>query len=218
MSRNRTVREVFDSLIEARLLRVHTSMPAKIDKYDSSKQTADVKPLLKLPALQPDGSIKQQSLPVLTNIPVEFPGAGDFRIVWPLKRGNTGVLTFAESSLDDWFENGKEIDASDLRRFHLSDGIFRPGLNSKNKAWQDAAGDFITLGKDSEAAEWVALANKVKDRLDSLASSYNAHTHTVSGLSVTPSTGAQIGSTTTSAGPTNSGDNAVASASVKIKG
>jgi hypothetical protein len=215
--------EVLTNLVDAKLLQVHTTMPGRVEKYDADKQLADIKPLLKLPARGEDGKIRWYALPVVTNVPVEFPGAGDFRICFPIKKGNTGKLTFTESSIDKWLENGGLVSPDDLRRFHLSDGIFTPGLHPKNKSWKDADGNYFTIGKDSETAQFVALANKVKDALDDFKSWANGHTHSLAGGSVVVT-----GSSTTQNNPNPitvpapasgwGGDTAVASATVKIKG
>ena len=58
---------------------------------------------------------------------MQFPGAGGYRITFPVAEGDTGLLLFAESSLDKWLVSGGTVDPEDDRRHDLTDAVFLPG-------------------------------------------------------------------------------------------
>lgn len=205
--------EVVTRAIDSRLIDLHTALPAKVTRYDASKQQCDAKPLIKSFYETEEGTWVSSSLPVVTNVPVSFPGGGGFRLVFPLQPGDIVLLVFAEGSLDKWLAQGGEVDPIDPRRHALSDAIAIPGLRSFNEPWSDAEGSFITLGSDSGSADFVALAAKVNARLDAIQTTLAGHQHLSAG-SGSPTTPAPPGPTSQDPG----GTNAVGSATVKVKG
>lgn len=188
---------------------MRVSLPARVERYDASTQTADVKPLLKDAFVEEDGTRAIESLPVVTNVPVVFPGAGGFRLTFPVRAGDTVLLVFADRSLDAWLAQGGEASPSDDRRHNLSDAVAIPGLHPNNAPWSGAEEGVVTLGSDAGAAEFVATADRVLARLNSIATIFNAHVHT----------GVQTGAGTSAVSPTPiTGLTAPASDTVKIKG
>lgn len=122
-----TMAQIMNNAIEKRLFDLHVSLPASIEKYDGVK--ADVRPLLK--RKMRDGT--EFELPVITNVPVIWPATADAEIVLPLAAGDTGMLIFAERSLDIWLVQGGSVSPDDFRKFNLSDAQFVPGLRPFNK-------------------------------------------------------------------------------------
>jgi hypothetical protein len=148
-SRTPTLAEVIRTALDARLAEVHVSLPARVERYDEVKQLVDVKPLLREAVFDADGVESHVSLPVITNVPVVFPGAGGFRLTFPVAAGDTVLLVFAERSLDQWLSSGGgEADPVDLRQHALSDAVAMPGLHTFTKPWTGASTSALTLGKD----------------------------------------------------------------------
>ena len=106
-------------------------MPGVIESYDSETGLARVRPSLK----ERSGSETQaSSYPIITGVPVVFPRTKTVGIKLPLKRGDSGVILFSERSLERWIASGGgEVDPEDTRKFHLSDGMFIPGLYPKGQ-------------------------------------------------------------------------------------
>lgn len=183
MTRTPTLAEVIRSALDARLLDVHTTLPAKVVRYDASRCVVDAAPLVKAPQTDESGVTTYTALPVVTNVPVEFPQGGGFRITFPIAIGDTVRLSFHEASLDRWMNFGGEVDPQDPRRFTLSDASAFPGIRAL--AGSDAvvaasedgcvlekvggsgvrikASNAIELG--TSGAEALALASKVATEL-----------------------------------------------------
>jgi hypothetical protein len=195
---------VIDKGVESRLRDVHVACPGRIVRYDADKQQADVQPLVQVVYLNEAGDRQVESLPVVPNVPVIFPGAGGFRITFPVtagdEDGDTCLLIFSESSLDRWLDQGGgPLDPQDDRRFHLSDGVAVLGLRDYAHALASAPVDRMTLGKDDGPAihidgdgirigdndapnlDTAALGGAVASALASIAAKLSSHTHPVSG-------------------------------------
>jgi len=140
---------VLERLLTKRLSDVHTAMPGSIESFDAAKQTANVRLLLKARREIESGDVEEQELPVAVNVPVVFPGAGDFRLVFPLAPGDGVLIVFAEASIDRWQALGGLQPTVEDRRFHLSDAVAIPGLKPDVQPWAGVMGDAMTLGHDS---------------------------------------------------------------------
>jgi hypothetical protein len=214
-----TLAELIRRAIEARLAEVRVAIPGTIQKFDAATQLAEVRPDLQELRFDESDAELSESLPVVSDVPVQFPGAGGFVITFPVQPGDPCLLVFSDRSLDKWIENGGEVDPVDLRRHHLSDAVALLGVRSKPQALSSFNADCLSLGKDGEAEDFVALAQKVHDEIDALRGKLadfwmHQHTGTVSGAVCT--TTATTPPTIPAFPPAPVGS--VASATVKVKG
>lgn len=175
---------------------VHTTLPAKVVRYDATRCVVDAAPLVRAPVTDEAGVTTYTALPVVTNVPVEFPQGGGFRLTFPLAIGDTVRLSFHEASLDRWMHFGDEVDPRDPRRFALSDASAFPGIRAL--AGSDAvvaasedgcvleliggsaklrlkAGGTVEIG--TSGAEALAIASKVATELSAIRTLFNTHTH-----------------------------------------
>lgn len=141
--------EVLERVVSRRLSDVHTAMPGAVESFDAAKQTANIKLQLKARRTTERGDIVDEALPVAVNVPIVFPGAGDFRLVFPLKAGDGVLVIFAEASIDRWQALGGEQPTIDERRFHLADAIAVPGLLPDVVSWSGLPADGMSIGHDS---------------------------------------------------------------------
>lgn len=125
--RTRTLAETIQILIDAKLMEIHTSMPAKIVSYNAATNMAVVQPLLKRKYIDEDFPVE---LPTISNVPIAFPRMGTAWIKFPVNPGDEGKISICERSIDKWLTTGGSVDPDDPRKFSLSDAIFEPGLNS----------------------------------------------------------------------------------------
>lgn len=121
---NPSLTEVLTIFGESLLNRIHTCLPARIERYDYTIQKAEVKPLLKRKFS--NGTISE--LPVIVNVPVVWPRAGGAILHFPLRKGDMVLLVFCEAALDFWLSKGGITEAGDTRRMDLTDAIAIPGL------------------------------------------------------------------------------------------
>lgn len=138
--------QVLESVMTDRLADVHTAMPGSVESFDPVRQTANVKLLLKRRVTRENGEVEDVSTGVAVNVPVVFPGAGGFRLVFPLNAGDGVLVVFAESSIDQWQSLGGEQPGG-VRRFHLADAIALPGL--RHDVWAGLPASGMSIGSDS---------------------------------------------------------------------
>lgn len=227
--RTPTIGEIIRRAVDAHDARLRVCLPGRIERYDASRRMADVKPLVMGSYVDAAGVRRTESLPVLTNVPVLFPGGGGFFVTFPVAPGDVCELRFADASLDRWKAKGGEVDPVEDRPHDLSNAVALVGLESPAQAtpahatnavlgMPDGARVELTPGGDvlltsGGAVDFVALASKVEAEIKALRTAFNAHGHPVS---TTGTAAAQTGATTGitgAAGPVGS----VAASKVKAE-
>lgn len=124
-----TAEEAHAAQIEGRLKELHTCLPGIIVAFDPDKQTAQVQPAIQR-IFTEKGAI---NLPVCVDVPVQFPGGGDFFLTFPVKQGDECILWFSERAIDNWHMAGSTAPPAEYRLHDLSDGMAMVGLNSQPK-------------------------------------------------------------------------------------
>jgi hypothetical protein len=142
----RAIREAIDSA----LIDIHTAMVCCVQSYDPATQRADVSPQIKRPLESLDtGEIEHEELPVLPNIPVAFPRAGNFFMSFPLKKGDFVLVVFNEYSIDQWLEKGRATAPGDIGHLTMTGGIALPlGPYPTSLALDTAHADDAVIGED----------------------------------------------------------------------
>jgi hypothetical protein len=180
-----TFTDALVDLIDNRTSSIRVALPARVESYDATKQAVDVQPLVYDGYYDATNTRQTERLPVVTDVPVVFPGAGGFRVTFPVAKGDTVLLVFTSSSIDKWLVLGGEVDPQDDRRHHLSDAIAIPGLRDFAHPLGNAptstlsigkdGGPTIEIGSDIQAGGSQALA--LKSDVDALISTFNTHVH-----------------------------------------
>jgi hypothetical protein len=167
----------------------HTAGPGRVESYNASTRTANVKPLWKHALEDDDGSVVSEEYPVVPNAPILFPGSGPYRITFPVSPGDLVLLVACESSIGHIRASGELSEPGDLRRHSLSHAVALPGFFSSRNV-QAAATDAIVIGQDGLTPQYVALANKVDAALGAIKDTFDQHTHT--GGTISGSTGIPV--------------------------
>lgn len=126
------LRTSIDKKIEERLATLNTGCPGIIQSYDPATRLAQVQPAVKVQYEGEDGETVEESLPLLVNVPVHFPGGNGWEMVWDLTPPESCWLKFSQSSIDQWLEDGKLSPSTAARRFSLSDAVAEVGLRDKS--------------------------------------------------------------------------------------
>lgn len=121
--------EAHAAQIEGRLKDLHTCLPGIIHKFDPVTQTAEVQPAVKRIFIE-KGAV---NLPMCVDVPVAFPGGGDFFLTFPVKVGDECILHFSERAIDFWHFNGGVQLPAEYRLHDLSDAFAVVGVNSQPK-------------------------------------------------------------------------------------
>jgi hypothetical protein len=122
-----TQEEAHAAQIDGRLKDLHTCIPGIIASFDPDTQTASVQPAIKR-IFTEQGAV---NLPLCVDVPVAFPGGGDFFLTFPVKPGDECILLFSERAIDNWHASGGTQTPAEYRLHDLSDGIAIVGLNSQ---------------------------------------------------------------------------------------
>lgn len=146
--------EAHAAQIEGRLKDLHTCLPGIIVSFDPATQTASVQPAIKR-IFTERGAV---NLPVCVDVPVAFPGGGDFWLTFPVKAGDECILLFSERAIDYWHANGGTQIPAEYRLHDLSDGIAQVGLNSQPKKLSALQTDGAEL-RTRDRSTYIRLTN-----------------------------------------------------------
>ncbi len=195
-----TLASVLNSATSSRLKGVRVSLPARVESYNEAKRTISAQPLVHDGYIDETGKRQVSRLPVVTNVPVVFPGSGGARFRFPITKGDTVLLLFSSSSLEQFLQRGGEVDPKTDHRHSLTDAIAIPGLQPPAGAAIDGASDAdtmieITVGGEIHAggSDALALKSELDDLRSYVAKQFDAltgHVHAVSGAATTGITSA----------------------------
>jgi hypothetical protein len=118
-----------EAALDARVKDLHTCLPGIISKFDPDTQTAEVQPAIKR-IFTETGAVH---LPLCVDVPVCFPGGGDWFFTFPVKAGDECILIFSERCIDGWAIDGEISEPEDYRQHDLSDAVAIVGINSQPK-------------------------------------------------------------------------------------
>lgn len=190
--------EIIRTAIRNRMADVRTAIPAMVRSYDAEKQTCSCV----LSTRIPNEVGTPEELKPLEDVPVKWQRGGGYFCTMPLEEGDPGLLVFCESDFSAWRATGEVSDAAFERRHGLY-AYFLPGGCADGDELVDAAADALVIGKDggpvmkinaaglelgAAATQYVALANLVKARLDTIQTAFDLHTHPVAGVLAGPAT------------------------------
>jgi hypothetical protein len=113
-------------VLDTRLQQLHTALPCEVVSFDSTAQTVVCQPLIKSVEIDFDGNEIVESYPRLRDVPISWPRAGGFVIVFPLEAGDIVTVLFHEQDLGTFLETGTEDRALILDRHGLSGAVALP--------------------------------------------------------------------------------------------
>ncbi len=115
------IAKIFESLFSKK----HFAMPGQVVTFDGTLQTVSVQPSLKVLF---QGNPVPQLLPIIEDVPIVYPGGGNWFVTFDILPGHTVLLIFAERSIANWANLGGIADPQSTRKNHLSDAIAIPGV------------------------------------------------------------------------------------------
>ncbi len=182
--------ELLKQVLDFRLQDVHVALPGSVQKVDMATQTVDVLPEIKRVLEDEDGNTKEESMPILPNIPLVFPRAGGYFLTLPVAVGDKVLILFCEKDLDQWRAKGRETAPDDLRMHSTAGAVAIAGVyptmspilttNSTDMILGKDAGSKIYIKPNAEIhlaqenpAQYIALATQVLTELTSLQTQIN---------------------------------------------
>lgn len=164
-TRRPSLQEVIGIALDGFERRLPKALPARVTKYEASKQRVSCKVLVQRPYFDEEAARQVESIPVIPNVPVQFPGGIAFRMTFPISDGNlvvngiriaatTGVLIWADRSLDKWLTGGgAEVDPEFDHVHALSDAMFIPGVNPFGAPLGHVPTDKMSIGRDASPSD-----------------------------------------------------------------
>jgi len=140
-----TLEDVINKAVDGALARARVMLPGVIQSYDESTRRASVQPLVMDMQETEEGNIEGVAIPVLTDVPVVFPGSGGVRIKFPVLPGHECELVFASSSiarLKVLGSAGGPLHPGDPRHHALPDCVAHLGLQLRNAEDADTMIEF----------------------------------------------------------------------------
>lgn len=126
-----TLEDVVNKAVDGALARARVMLPGRIESYDSTTMRASVLPLVMDLLEAETGGLEGVPIPVLTDVPVKFPGSGGVRVKFPVSVGDVCELVFASSSiarLKVLGSAGGPLHPGDPRHHALPDCVAHLGL------------------------------------------------------------------------------------------
>lgn len=140
--------EMIRSAIDQAMTRMWTSAPGRVVSYNAAKQTASIQVTVKSFVKQPDGTQKAVDLPILEEVPVQFPGAGGQTMTFPVKPGDECVITFMSRAADAQQQSGGDQQPTDASTHSLSHPRAMLGFRSNPRALQNVSTDATEVRSD----------------------------------------------------------------------
>jgi hypothetical protein len=156
-----TIDETLRAVVQAATSEWQTCLPGRIESYNAEAGTCSVQPLVK----RKGKATAATSRPVLTGVPVMWPGGGGAQVRWPLTAGDECLILFASADTSGWRRSGGEADPASERRFALSDAVVLP--LGRQSGTPDVIIEVQTGGK-------VRIANGSVELVDALLQVLNA--------------------------------------------
>ena len=110
---------------------LRVSIPGIVVAFDAVTQTVTVQPALRENIRDENGNVTSVNLPLLVDVPIVFPRAGNFVLTMPVTAGDECLVIFADFCIDAWYSNAGIQNQIEKRRHDLSDGIAIIGLWSQ---------------------------------------------------------------------------------------
>lgn len=102
-------------------------LPGRITAFNPETQLAQIE--CGIQRLR-DG--KGHTIPVIENVPVCFPGDGEFYFWHQITPGETeGLIHFAQRAIDTWIDQGGPVAPHEARMLTEDDAFFVPGVRSR---------------------------------------------------------------------------------------
>jgi hypothetical protein len=210
-----TMAEILQIAMRRASTSIRVALPGRVTRVKSTGRV-DVRVELRVARPIPDETYAYDDVPELVDVPVLWQSTQAAAIVMKLQPGDAGLVIFADHQLGAWLTAGQTVNPVVPDAHGYSGAVFSPGLWPTPEAPEivpdglrvevrdgvrlDMAGDLASFTAGGSAA-FLALksdVDSVKGQLDTLQTTYNAHTHGApsgGGTTTTPSATAAGSST-----------------------
>lgn len=133
---------------------LHTHLPGIVRSYDPDSQTVEVQPAIQRIFV----NSAPVDLPLLVDVPVYFPGGGDYVMTFPVAVGDECLLAFSERAIDFWFQNGGVQLPSSMVTHDLSDAFAFVGISSQPRKLSGVSTDSVEI-RSRSGGQRISMGN-----------------------------------------------------------
>lgn len=141
MVKTLTIDDLINAHWERKRIEIHTTLPARVVSFNAADNTVQVEVMIN--QVLKDG--EPSELPLLVDVPVQFPRGGGFVLTFPISSGDEGLVVFSERCIDGWWQTGEKAVPMEKRIHDYSDAFFIPGVSSVPNAVPDIAMDGVSM-------------------------------------------------------------------------
>lgn len=107
---------------------IHCALPGIIEAFNEAEQTVSVRLAIREKVRDETGSgWTDREIPRLENVPVYFPRAGGWSLLFPITPGDECLVVFCDRCIDGWWQSGGVQNQAESRSHDYSDAIALPG-------------------------------------------------------------------------------------------
>ena len=157
------------ALIDSALVQTWVALPGIVESFNAQDCTAAVQLAILMQRRDKNNDWTDITpSPTVPKAVVQFFGNRDYIATFPLKKGDEGLLIFADRCIDAWWQNGGVARQIDIRQHDLTDAIFIPGIRSKGNVPSNintTAAEFRTFSGNTKISfndtDGITLTGKV---------------------------------------------------------
>lgn len=143
--------------LDGRQAMTWTALPAFVTKVNFSAMTIECQPTIQGIITLPDESEQKVNLPVLVDVPIVFPNAGNFMITFPIAIGDEVLVVFSSRCIDSWWDLSGVQPPAESRMHDLSDAIAIPGPKSKPNVYSSISSTDIQI-RNKSGTSFISIA------------------------------------------------------------
>jgi hypothetical protein len=133
--------DVLDALKQNILYGFNSQKIGIIEKFDATTMTAAIQLVDKVS--QGDNLVARA---LLVNCPVEMPIASQGGLTIPIVQGDSCLVSFNDTDIDNWYNTGStDSEPNTLRMHNINDGIARVGIKNKANVLTDYSAEHTKL-------------------------------------------------------------------------
>lgn len=133
--------ELLAAVIDGRIARINTALPATVESYDSTNNTVAV--------IVPVRHSEDAAYPKLSGIPLVFPRFTNGGLRFPINKGDGVLILFIQQDIDKYLMGSSGEVSMSQRKFSISDAVAIPGLFPLGNPPPNASEDSVELSYGS---------------------------------------------------------------------
>lgn len=143
--------EVLRTVVAGLMRGYWTAMPCTMTEDTKDGHSCVPLPTIKRSVTDPvTGTVSYVDHQVHPDVPVHFAGGGGVTATHPVKKGDEGLVVYADRALDSWRTQGGTAQPIDDRMHHLGDGTYIPGVRSDPRKLQQVSNDAHHVRSDDK--------------------------------------------------------------------